>query len=115
MTVKIGISADGSIKISTGSSKVRIENLEKWLKRNRDAILVKLEGNCDPSMKYKPGHVCQIESTDDQYSVFVGSHFIGQLPDEAISFAETIGYSPEFLVAIVGKVEDDNISIYIAE
>ena len=43
MTVKIGISADGSIKISTGSSKVRIENLEKWLKRNRDAILVKLQ------------------------------------------------------------------------
>ena len=115
MTVNIGISSSGKIKFSIGSSKVRIDDLEKWLKRNRDAVLVQLEGNSDPSMKYKPGHVCQIVSDDDHYYAFVGSHLIGQLPDEAISFAEAVGSSPEFLVAIVGKVEDDSISIYIAE
>lgn len=115
MNVNLGISEAGEMKISTGSARVRLDDLEKWLKRNRDAVLVQLEGNRDPSMKYKPGHICQIENAGDQYYAFVGSHLIGQLPAEAISFAESVGSSPEFLVAIVGKVEDDTISIYIAE
>ena len=115
MSINLSMSANGEIKISTGSAKVRLDDLEKWLKRNTDAVLVKLEGSHDPSMNYKPGHVCQIENTGDQYSAFVGSHLIGQLPGEAISFAESVGTDPEFLIAIVGKVEDDEISIYIAE
>lgn len=115
MTVKMGISMDGAIKISMGSGKVRLEDLNKFLKRNRDAILVKLEGPHDPSMKYKPGHLCSIEQSDGKYYAFVGSHCIGQLPDEAMAFAEQVDSSPEFLVSMVGKVEEDEISIYIAE
>lgn len=122
MEVKLGISTDGTIKISTGSKRVRIESVDKFLNRNHDAMLVKLEGDPDPSIKYKPGHLCEInDDGSNKYNVFVGSHFIGYLPPEAIAFAESIESSPAFLVAMVGKVEhDDNtdtdkISIYIAE
>ena len=116
MNLNMSISADGKIKMSMGSDRVRLDSLEKFLGRNRDAILVRLEGPRDPSMSYKPGHVCRIEEGDGQeYYVFVGKHMIGRLPAEAISFAEQVESSPEFLVSIVGKVEDDSISIYIAE
>lgn len=121
MNINLSISTDGAIKISTGSERVRIENVEKFLARNRDAVLVQLEGKHDLSMEYKPGHVCRIENGDDKYNVFVGRHIIGQLPPEAISFAESVDSSPEYLIAMVGKVEHNNdtdtdkISIYIAE
>lgn len=118
MTVRIGITSDGKLKISTGSDRVRIDSLDKFLGRNRDAVLVKLEGPHDPSMNYKPGHICSIEEDDEvdqKYNVFVGKHFIGSLPDEAIEFAKQVDSVPEALVSIVGKVEDENIFIYIAE
>ena len=115
MTIKMSFSPDG-FKISTGSDKVRLDSLDKFLARNRDAILVQLEGPRDPSMSYKPGHVCSIEDDGNQeYYVFVGKHMIGRLPAEALEFAEQVESSPEYLISIVGKVEDDYISIYIAE
>lgn len=111
------------IKFTSGPDTVRLENLGKWIGRNRDAVLVKLEGPHDIFDKLKPGHLARIEEDDDgqHYSVFVGKHFIGQLPEEAIAFAEQVEYSPEFLIAIVGKIEygasadSDEIYIYIAE
>ena len=122
MNVNISLSSDGKIKISTGSKKVRLEDLSKWLGRNRDAILVKLEGRPVDFTKYRVGHICSIEENDEgQYNVLVGNHVIGQLPEEAIAFAKQFDYSPEFLIAIVGKIEygasssDDEIFIYIAE
>ena len=114
MTVKMSVSPDG-IKILTGSDRVRLDSLDKFLGRNRDAIMVKLEGGSDPSMTYKPGHVCNIIEDNQKYYAFVGRHLIGRLPEEAIAFAEQVDSSPEFLVAMVGKVEEDEISIYIAE
>ena len=115
--IKMGITKDGEIYISTGSQKTRKDDLNKWLGRNRDAVLVRLNGRPDPSFSCSVGHVCRIEKNcdDSLFSVFVGKHYIGQLPDEAIAFAEPIYSSPEFLVSIVGKVEDGNVFIYIAE
>lgn len=123
MDLKISLSYDGKIKFTTGPERVRLDDLKKWLCRNQDAILVKLEGPNDTSMNYKPGHVCRIEEDDDgkSYNVFVGKHFIGQLPEEAIAFAEQVDYCPDSLIAIVGKIEHedsedkDEIYIYIAE
>ena len=115
MNINMSISADG-FKISTGSGKVRLDSLDKFLARNRDAILVRLEGPRDPSMVYKPGHICTIEGDESgEYYVFVGKHMIGRFPAEGIEFAEQVESSPEYLVSIVGKVEEDSISIYIAE
>ena len=104
-------------KLSTKSERTRIESVEKYLVRNPDAILVKLDGAADMSMVYKPGHVCGIEEGDQsKYNVFVGSHLIGQLPDEAVSFANEVDMDPCLLPTIVGKVEDDgSIYIYVAE
>lgn len=117
MDVKISLSLDGKVKMTTGSEKVRMDSLDKWLARNRDAILVKLEGDPDPSLNYKPGHITSIEEDDDgqHYNVFVGKHFVGQLPQEAITFSEQVDMSPPFMVSIVGKVEDGIVFIYIAE
>ncbi len=116
MTVRMSISNDGEIKIAMGSYKVRLDSLDKFLARNRDAILVQLVGPRDLSMQYKPGHVCNIEEDESgEYYVFVGKHMIGRLPAEALEYAEQVESSPEFLVSMVGKVEDDSISIYIAE
>lgn len=114
MNVNLSIATDGKVKISMGSEKVRKDNLSKWMARNDDAILVKLNGYNDwPNCK--PGHICRIEEDDGTYNVFVGPHYIGQLPDEAIVFANQIDSSPEFMVSIVGKTEDNNVFIYIAE
>ena len=123
MTIRISMSSDGRMKVSSRSERVRLEDLEKWLKRNRDAILVKLEGHPVDFTKYRVGHVCEIEADDDdqKYNVFIGKHLIGQLPEEAIAFAEQIDYSPEYLIAIIGKIEygasadTDEIFIYSAE
>lgn len=106
------------VKISIGSQNVRLESLDKFLGRNDDAILVKLKGTADATMKYKPGHLCRIEEDDDddqRYCVFVGKHYVGELPEEAIAFAKQVDSSPDCLVSIVGKVEADGIYIYIAE
>ena len=117
MTVNLSISKNGKVKISMGSERVRLDSVEKFLGRNRDAILIKLEGSRDPSMIYKPGHVCRIgeDDSEQKYIVFVGSHMIGYLPQEGISFAHQVDSIPEALVSMVGKVEDDSIFIYIAE
>ena len=117
MSINICVSNDGKVKISTGSMRVRLDSVEKFLSRNRDAILIKLDGPHDSSMEYKPGHVCRIEENDnnEKYSVFVGNHMIGYLPDEAIAFAKQVDSIPEALVSMVGKVEEDYIYIYIAE
>ena len=106
-----------TVKISTTSDRTRIEDVNKYLARNRDAILVKLDGYPDISMTYKPGHVCGIEEGDQGgYNVFVGKHLIGQLPVEAIKFANEVDMDPCLLPAIVGKVENDGtIYIYVAE
>ena len=107
MNVNLGITSDGKVKISTGSVRVRLDDLEKWLGRNPDAILVKLEGHPVGFTKYRVGHICRIEKDDcgQKYNVLIGSHVIGQLPDEAIAFANQIDYSPEFMISIVGKIE----------
>lgn len=123
MTMKMSVSLDGKIKFTTGPETVRLEKLDKWLDRNNDAILVKLEGPHEAFDKLKPGHIARIEEDEDgqHYNVFVGKHFIGQLPDEAIAFASKVESSPDFLIAIVGKIEygactdNDEIYIYIAE
>ena len=118
MSINMKITPEGKVKISVGPERVRLDSVEKFLVRNDDAVLVKLQGPCDPSMIYKPGHVCRIEESDNndqKYIVFVGSHMIGYLPDEAVSFAEQVDSIPEALVSIVAKVEDDGIYIYIAE
>lgn len=117
MTINMGVNKDGDVYFSTGPMKTRKEDLNKWLRRNDDAILVKLIGNPNPSAPCSVGHICRIEkyNNDSAYIVFVGSHEIGQLPDEAIAFADRVGSSPEFLISIVGKIEDGNIYIYIAE
>ena len=114
--INMGISEDG-IYFSTGPLKTRKDDLHKWLGRNRDAVLVKLIGEPDPSFSCSVGHVCRIEkyANNPIYNVFVGNHLIGHLPDEAIAFAERVDSSPEFLIAIVGKVEDGNVFINIAE
>lgn len=105
-----------NIRISTRSDRTRIDDVDKYLARNSDAILVKLEGSPDPSMAYKPGHVCGIEEADPGvFNVYVGKHLIGQLPDKAITFAESVDMYPALLPAIVGKVEEDAIFVYIAE
>lgn len=121
--MNIKITSDGNIKFSAGPQKTRLENLEKWLGRNDDALLVKLKGPHDTFDKLKVGHVCRIEeeSGTGEYTVFVGDHMIGHLPDEAITFAKQVESDPEFLIAIVGKIEygaspdRDEIYIYIAE
>ena len=118
MTLHMGIKLDNmSIYFSTGPEKTRKEDLNKWLGRNHDAFLVKLEGQSDPSFQCSVGHLCRIVKYDNDPScyVYVGNHLIGQLPDEAFAFAERIDSSPEFLVSIVGKVEEGNVFIYIAE
>ena len=123
METKIRLSYDGKIKFTMGSERVRLDDLNKWLRCNRDAILVKLDGPHEEAFNYKIGHICRIEEDDDgqHYNVFVGKHFIGQLPDEAIKFAEQIDYTPDCLIGIIGSIEygasasDDMISIYIAE
>ena len=117
MTVNTGINKDGKISFSTGPVKTRKDDLKKWLGRNDDAILVKLCGHSDPSFQCSVGHVCRIEkcSDDPAYTVFVGNHVIGQLPDEALTFADRVDSSPEFLISIVGKIENGDVFIYIAE
>jgi len=117
MNVNISLTETGEIKFSMGSERVRKDNLEKWLGRNDDAVLVKLEGQKEPTAPCSVGHICRIEKADgdQKYNVLIGKHVIGQLPDRAIEFANNIEYSPEFLISIVGKVEDDGIFIYIAE
>ena len=114
--VRMGINLKtGEIYISTGPLKTRKEDLNKWLGRNRDAILVKLNGQPDPAFSCSVGHLCRIEECDDDntYNVFIGKHLMGQLPEEAISFADSMELSPDCLVAIVGKIEDGDIYIYI--
>jgi hypothetical protein len=105
------------VSVSTRSGRTRIEDLEKYVAMNRDANLVKLEGDPDPSMEYRPGHVCGIEEDDPGvFNVYVGSHLIGQLPDEAITFAESVNIDPAFMPAVVGKVDPDgSVYIYVAE
>lgn len=117
MNVKISMTEDGKVKFSTGSERVRKDNLDKWLGRNQDAVLLKLEGDRDESFTCSAGHICRIEEgdADRTYNVFVGSHLIGQLPDDAIKFAEQVESSPEFLIAIVGKVDESGTYIFIAE
>ena len=115
MNVNLSVSENGKVKISIGSQTVRKDDLKKWLGRNDDAVLVKLKGQRDPSAPCSPGHICRIEEDGDQYSVFVGKYIIGQLPEEALDFAKKIDYSPEFMISIVGKVEADDVFIYIAE
>ena len=115
MTIHMGISKDGKIKITNGPMRIRKEPLEKWLARNRDAILVKLIGHPEPSAPCSVGHLCRIEADGQNYYVFIGNHLIGQLPEEAITFAEQVNYTPDILVAIVGKVEGNDVFIYIAE
>ena len=116
MTVNMKIGIDGKISISTGSAKIRKEDLNKWLIRNDDALLVKLNGYLDQSSPCSVGHICHIEKADDnQYYAFIGNHLIGQLPNEAITFADSIDSSPEYLISIVGKIEPDAVYIYIAE
>ena len=118
MTLHMGVKLDDmSIYFSTGPEKTRKEDLNKWLGRNDDAVLVKLDGTPDPSFKCSAGHLCRIVkyNNDPAYYVFVGNHLIGLMPDEAVAFAARIDSSPEFLVSIVGKVEDGNIFVYIAE
>lgn len=106
---------DVKISFSTVSDRTRIESLDKFLARNRDALLVKLDGHADESIVYKPGHVCGMKQDENgNCNVYVGSHMIGQLPDEAISYANEAGCLPELLDAIVGIVENDGIFIYIA-
>lgn len=115
MTDNLNVTGKIKVKVSMGPENVRRDSLEKFLGRNDDTILVKLEGPHDSSMVYKPGHVCRIEEgdNDQQYIVFVGKHMIGYLPDDAITFAKKIDLIPEALLAMVGKVEDDDIFIYI--
>ena len=117
MSINLGIKEDGKITISSGPLKPRKEDLNKWLNRNTDAVLVKLEGNQEPTFSCSVGHVCRIEKGDDKgvYNVFVGGHLIGQLPDEGISFAEHVDSSPEFLISIVGKIVNNAVYVYIAE
>ena len=116
MTMHLGLNKDGKFYITTGPVRTRKEDLNKWLAKNRDAILIKLIGDRDPSGVCSVGHLCRIEKCDDStYIAFVGSHSIGQLPDKAVAFAESVDSSPEYLVSIVGKVEDDDVFIYIAE
>lgn len=117
MSINMSVGIDGKVKISLGPVKVRKENLDKWLARNDDAILVKLIGHPAPSAPCSVGHLCRIEESDDGqgYDVFIGDHLIGRLPDEAIAFAQQVDYSPDCLIAIVGKVENDDVFIYIAE
>lgn len=115
MTVHMGITQDGKMKITTGPDRTRKDDLNKWLSRNDDAVLVKLKGDHDPSFSCSAGHVCRIEADDNGYDVFVGNHIIGRLPDDAVTFAESVGSSPEFLISIVGKIENNDIYIYIAE
>ena len=123
MSINISVSSDGKVKFSSGSDRVRLDDLDKWLGRNPDAILVKLEGHPIDFMNYRVGHICRIEDGDgdQEYNVFIGKHLIGQLPDEAIEFAKQIDYSPEFMISIVGKIEygasaeTDEIYIYVAE
>ena len=123
MTLNMKITENGKVKMSVGPDRVRKDDLKKWLGRNSDAILVKLEGGRNDSFACSPGHVCRIEVDDDgqKYNVFVGGHMLGQLPDEALAFAERIDSSPEFMISIVGKVEHgasadlDEIYVYIAE
>lgn len=106
------------VKFTTVSERVCLDSLEKYLSRNDDALLVKLEGERDQSMIYKPGHVCGIEADDEdpqKYNVFVGKHKIGYFPQEALDFANSVDEIPEVLPTIVGKVEEDNIYVYIAE
>lgn len=105
-----------NINLSTVSERTRIESIEKYLSRNRDAILVRLIGKPDPSMVYKPGHVCGMEEDGQAINVYVGKHLIGQLPDDAIAFAKEVDMDPCLLPAIVGKIESDgSIYIYVAE
>lgn len=114
MNVKISMDENRELSMSMGSERVRKDDLAKWLGRNNDAILVKLKGHHNwPGCK--PGHICKITEGQEGYDVFVGSHCIGQLPDEAIAFARQIDYSPEFMISIVGKTENDDIFIYVAE
>ena len=115
MDIKMSISNEGKIRITSGPAKTRLEDVNKFLGRNPDAILVKLEDKYDQSMIYKPGHLCRIEEDEDQYSVFVGKHYIGRLPNEAISYAESVESEPDCLVSMVGKVNQDAIYIYVAE
>ena len=117
MTVRIGINLEtGKVSFSTCPVKTRKEDLKKWLGRNNDAVLVKLNSP-DSSAPCSAGHLCRIEQCDNDsgYNVFVGKHLIGQLPDEAIAFADRVDSSPDCLISIVGKVEDGDVFIYIAE
>ena len=115
MSINLGITKDGKIKISSGSERIRKEPLDKWLGRNRDAVLVKLVGHPEPSAPCSVGHICRIEEDDQNYNVFIGSHLIGQLPEEAIAFAEQVDSAPNYLISIVGKIEDNDVFVYIAE
>lgn len=117
MSINLSVGMDGKIKITTGPLKTRKEDLTKWLGRNNDAILVKLIGHPEPTAPCSVGHLCRIEEGDEEnvYNVFIGRHLIGQLPDDAIAFAESVDSSPDCLIAIVGKIEDDDVFIYIAE
>ena len=115
MTIHMGISKDGTIKISTTSERVRKDDLNKWLKRNRDAILLKLIGHPSESAPCSVGHICRIEKEENAYFAFIGKHRIGQLPEEVIAFAEQVDSSPEYLISIVGKVENNDVFIYVAE
>lgn len=118
MTVHLSVNENGRLKMTSGPSRVRKDSVEKYLGRNDDAILVKLNGVPDQSMDYKPGHVCRIEEDDEDsqlFNVFVGNHYLGSLPEEALEFSRKVDMYPPFFPSIVGKVEDGNIYIYIAE
>ena len=118
MPVNIGMNlSTGKVSFSVGPVDTRKENLNKWLGRNSDAILVKLIDQPEHSAPCSVGHLCRIEESDDgsAYFAFVGKHLIGRLPNEAIEFANSVDLSPEFLVSIIGKIEDGDVYIYIAE
>ena len=117
MGINLSVGMDGKVKVTVGPLNVRKDNLDKWLGRNRDAILVKLIGHPAPSSPCSVGHLCRIEESDDGngYVVFIGKHLIGRLPDDAIAYAEQLDTIPDSMIAIVGKVEDGDVFVYIAE
>lgn len=111
------------VKISTSSNKIWSESIEKFLARNDDAKLVRLDGHPEAEAKYSVENRCYFDRDNDDDSicyVTIGGKRIGMLPESAFVYARENEIEPEFLVGIVAQIEygadqaHDVISIYIA-
>ena len=97
--------------------------LEKFMKKNKEAKLVKLTGKPEEFASPEKGKKCEVEYDyeKEKYYVSLDSMMIGWLPAVALKYAESKGIEPTDLDVIIADIEydfekdRDIISAYISD